>query len=182
MVVRDILNVSIQKVIKKNNLFLKIIKYSGDDMKVDIKKLLFYIIITFLIGSFFTLFNNVSLYDDLNKAVDIPRIVFPIVWSILYLLMAISAYMISETMSPNKFAALKLYFVQLIVNSLWTLIFFGLRQYVLSFIWIILLIVLVIWMIIKFYRIRKVSGFINVPYLLWLLFASFLTLSIIILN
>jgi len=179
MDVRDILSVIIQNV---NNFKIKIINYNGDVMKVDIKKLLFYIIITFLIGSFFTFFTSTNLYNDLNTAVRVPSAIFPIVWSILYLLMAVSAYMISETNSPNKNEAIKIYFIQLIVNSLWTLIFFGLRQYVLSFIWIILLVVLVIWMIIKFYKIRKISGFINIPYLLWLLFASYLTLSIIILN
>ena len=152
-------------------------------MKINFKKLLFYIFITFFIGSFFVIFiNNTSLYNSLNKAINIPSIVFPIVWSILYLLMAISLYMISKSNNINKNNSIKVYFTQLIVNSLWTLIFFGLRLYVLSFIWILLLIVLVVIMIVKFYEIKKLAGIINIPYLIWLLFAAYLSFSIIILN
>ena len=152
-------------------------------MKINLKKLLIYIIITFLIGSFFALFiNNMNLYNNLNKPINIPGIVFPIVWSILYLLMGISVYIISESNDSNKKQAIKTYFVQLIVNSLWTLIFFGFKLYILSFIWILLLTVLVVIMIIKFYKINKLAGLINIPYLLWLLFASYLNLGIILLN
>ena len=151
-------------------------------MRINFKKLIFYIIITFIIGNIFTLFINTELYNNINKGIDIPGIVFPIVWSILFLLMAISAYIISESNNLNKISALKSYFIQLIFNSLWTLIFFGLRTYTLSFVWIIVLILLVINMITKFYNIKKIAGLINIPYIIWLLFAAYLNLSIIILN
>lgn len=152
-------------------------------MKINYKKLITFIIITFVIGSFFALFtNDTSFYNLLKKPIDIPSIVFPIVWSILYLLMAISAYLISESNNPNKKDALRLYFIQLIVNSLWTLFFFGLKLYLFSFVWIILLIVLVSLMIYIFYKINKISGYINIPYLLWLIFASYLSYMIYYLN
>lgn len=151
-------------------------------MKINYKKLLIYIIITFFIGNFFTLFISTNIYENINKGINVPSIIFPIVWTILYLLMAISIYIIDETNSKNEITAKKIYFSQLIINSLWTHIFFGLKLYTLSLIWIILLIITVIIMIIYFYKINKISGTINIPYLIWLIFASYLTLSIIILN
>ena len=152
-------------------------------MKINYKKLILYILLTFLIGSFFAIFiNDYNTYNNLNKIINVPSIVFPIVWSILYLLMGISLYIVSKSNNIDKNRAKKIYFSQLIVNSLWTLIFFKFKLYILSFIWILLLIVLVIIMIIKFYNINKIAGLLNIPYLIWLIFASILSLSVIILN
>ena len=152
-------------------------------MKINYKKLLFYIIITFLIGGIFAIFiNDPDFYNNLNKIINVPGMVFGIVWSILYLLMGISVYIISQSNDVDKKDATKLYFIQLIFNSLWTLIFFGFKLYVLSFIWIVILIILVIIMIIKFYKIDKKAGLLNIPYLLWLIFALVLSFSIILLN
>lgn len=151
-------------------------------MKINYKKLLMYIIVTFIIGSIFAIFIDSNNYNNLNKIVNVPSIVFPIVWSILFLLMGISVYLISESNDISKNGAIKYYFFQLIINSLWTLIFFSFKMYILSFIWIVLLIILVIIMIIKFYKINKVSGLLNIPYLIWLLFASVLSFSVIVLN
>lgn len=152
-------------------------------MKVNLKKLIIFIIITFLIGSLFAIFtNNTAFYNTLNKPVDIPSIVFPIVWSILYLLMAISAYLISESNNSDKINSLIIYFIQLFVNSLWTLLFFGFKLYLFSFLWIILLIILVSITIYKFYKINKASAYLNIPYLLWLVFAAYLNYMIYYLN
>ena len=109
-------------------------------------------------------------------------IVFPIAWSILYLLMAISLYIVSETKSLDIEKSYLIYIAQLIVNSLWTLLFFGLKLRLFSFIWIILLIILVIIMIKNFYDKNKLSGLLQIPYLLWLIFAGYLNLMIYILN
>lgn len=152
-------------------------------MNLNFKKLLAYIGITFLIGNLFVLFvNSPEFYDGLDKAIEVPSIIFPIVWTILYLIMGISSYIISESNDPKRKDALRIYFIQLVVNSLWTLIFFGFRLYTFGFIWIILLIALVVVMIIKFFNIKKVAGLMNIPYLLWLLFAAYLNLTIGILN
>lgn len=151
-------------------------------MKINFKSLLLCIIITFFIGTFFTIFINSNYYVELNKIVDIPNYIFPIVWSILYLLMALSLYIVYESYGYNKKDAIKIYFLQLLINSLWTLIFFGFKLYMFGFIWILLLIVLVSIMIIKFYKINKIAGLLNIFYLFWLIFASILNLSVVILN
>ena len=151
-------------------------------MKINLKSLLLCIVITFFIGSFFALFIDSNSYVDLNKAIDVPGYIFSIVWSILYLLMGISLYIIYESYGYNKKSAIKIYFLQLLVNFFLTLIFFGFKLYLLGFIWTLLLIVLVIIMIIKFYNINKLAGLMNIPYLFWLVLAGFLNLSIVILN
>ena len=153
-------------------------------MKINWKKLNFFIVVTFIIGGLFSIFTNQSdFYASLNKpALSPPGILFPIVWTILYILMAVSLYIVSEANSLDKENGYIIYIAQLVVNSLWTLLFFGLGLKIFSFLWIILLIVLVVIMIIRFYRISKVAGLLQIPYLLWLLFAAYLNLSIYILN
>lgn len=111
-----------------------------------------------------------------------PEWVFPVVWSVLYLLMGISAAMIYLTDSSKKRSALCLYAVQLAVNFLWPIFFFNLKAYSFSFFWILLLLCLIIAMFISFYRINKPAAYLQIPYLLWVAFASYLTLMITILN
>lgn len=123
-----------------------------------------------------------SSYGDLNKPFDVPSIVFPIVWVILYILMGISIYIISEDKYKDKTKAYTLYIVQLIMNSLWTLFFFGFNWYTFSAIWIILLLIAVILMIISFFKIDKKAAYLQIPYVLWLLFALYLNVSIAIMN
>ena len=121
-------------------------------------------------------------YANLNKPFDVPSIVFPIVWVILYILMGISIYIISEDKYKDKTKAYTLYIVQLIMNSLWTLFFFGFNWYTFSAIWIILLLIAVILMIISFFKIDKKAAYLQIPYVLWLLFALYLNVSIAIMN
>ncbi len=146
------------------------------------KELFFYIIITLVIGavpSIFVYTNNI--YDTLNKPpLSPPGILFPIVWTILFILMGISAYRISLRSTTNN--EMILYFTQLIVNALWVPIFFGLSEFLFAFIWLIILIVLVILMIYKFYKVDNVSAYLNIPYLIWILFAAYLNFGIYILN
>lgn len=153
-------------------------------MKINYKKLVFIIVFTFVIGAFFSFFipNSRGFYTLLEKPLlSPPGIVFPIVWSILYVLMGISLYIVSEY-AYKKEENYLIYIIQLIVNSLWTLLFFGFNLKCLSFLWIILLIVLVVTMIISFYNTNKWAGFLNIPYFLWLLFASYLNFGIYLLN
>ena len=96
--------------------------------------------------------------------------------------MAISLYIVSETKSLDIEKSYLIYIAQLIVNSLWTLLFFGLKLRLFSFIWIVLLIILVIIMIKNFFDKNKLSGLLQIPYLLWLIFAGYLNLMIYILN
>jgi len=111
-----------------------------------------------------------------------PGIVFPIVWSVLYVLMGISAYLIWETQDPARTRALAVYGVQLAVNFVWPLLFFNAQMFTLSFAWIVLLWVLVLWMVLLFYRIRPAAGLWQIPYLLWVSFATYLNLGVALLN
>ncbi len=150
-------------------------------MKINYKKLIIIIVLTFLIGSFFSFFTGTSIYNEIERPIlSPPGIVFPIVWSILYILMGISYYIVSENTSDNS--SRKIYLYQLIVNSEWTLIFFGLQNFLLGWIWIILLIILVFLMIKNFYNVNKVAGLLQIPYLIWLFIALYLNFSIYLLN
>ena len=153
-------------------------------MKINYNKLILIILGTFLIGGFFSFFipNSRGFYSTLEKPpLSPPGILFPIVWSILYILMGISLYIVSES-ETRKEENYLIYIIQLVVNSLWTLLFFGLNLQLLSFLWILLLIVLVVVMIISFYQTNKLAGLLQIPYLLWLLFAAYLNFGIYILN
>ena len=122
-------------------------------------------------------------YGDINMpSFAPPGWLFPIMWSILYILMGISVYIIKEKNDYNVIEALKKYRLQLIVNLLWSFLFFTFKLYLLSFIWIIFLIVLVVMMILKFKETSKLSAYLQIPYLLWIVFAAILNLSIYILN
>jgi len=152
---------------------------------MNIKKLVFFIVGTIIIGGLFGFLTmgNMKTYDALIKPpLTPPGILFPIVWSILYVLMAVSLYIVSESNSMNKEQSYLIYIVQLVVNSLWTLLFFGLNLRLIAFIWLILLIILVIKMIIEFYKINKVSAYLQIPYILWITFAAYLNFALYILN
>lgn len=125
---------------------------------------------------------NMDIYSDINTMIEPPKILFPIIWTILYILMGISSYKIYKSYSDHKKDALLIYACQLIVNFFWSIIFFNFRNFLLAFIWIIALDILVILMIYYFYKIDKKAGLLQIPYLLWLGFATFLTYQIYVLN
>lgn len=134
-----------------------------------------------IIGSF--LGNSSSGYDELIRPSFAPdAIVFPIVWTVLYILMGIAAYFVYGEQSEKIKNALIFYLIQLIVNSLWTFFFFGLDMFLFAFWWLILLIVLVCITIVLFYKIKPLSAYLLIPYLLWLIFAAVLNYSIYLLN
>ena len=153
-------------------------------MKINWKKLIIITIITFIVGSFFSWFtmNNMDTFKELEKPINVPGFLFPIVWSILYLLMSISFYRVLQSDDENKKPQVISYIVQLIINSLWSLIFFGFEAYLLAFIWIIILLISVIIMIINFYKIDKKAAYLNIPYVLWIIFAAYLNIGIYLLN
>lgn len=121
-------------------------------------------------------------YNDLIKpTLSPPGIVFPIAWTIIYLLIGISYTLLKEKGEVPK-ETKQLYHTQLIFNYLWTVIFFVFKLRLLSVLWIIILDALVIVMTYQFYKQNKVSGFLLIPYVLWLLFATYLNISIYFLN
>lgn len=154
-------------------------------MKIDIKKLVISILIPLVIGGISAIFtyNAMDSYDLLTKpAFSPPNILFPIVWTILFILMGISSYMIYTSNDEERGDALRIYGIQLVLNFFWSIIFFSLELRLVSFVWIILLIIAVIVMIVRFLKINKTAGYLQIPYLLWLLFAAVLNLSIYLLN
>ncbi len=110
-----------------------------------------------------------------------PSILFPIVWTVLYVLMGIS-YGILQSNSLVDSEINSIYYAQLFVNALWPIFFFVLKWRLFAFVWIILLAILVINMIVKFYSKNKTAGLIQIPYLLWTLFATYLNIAIYLLN
>jgi benzodiazapine receptor len=111
-----------------------------------------------------------------------PGIIFPIVWTILYILMGIASYFIFIDTSEYKNKALQLYRISLIFNFFWSIIFFRLELYLLAFVWLLVLIYIIINMIILFYKIKPLAAYLLIPYLVWCLFAAYLNLGIYILN
>ena len=124
-------------------------------------------------------------YQMMRKPVlSPPSWLFPIVWTILYILMGISSYliMISEAEKKQKEKAILLYEYQLAVNFLWPTFFFSFEWYLFSFFWLLLLWILVLFMILSFWKIDKRAALLNIPYLVWLTFAGYLNLAIWWLN
>lgn len=110
-----------------------------------------------------------------------PGILFPIVWTILYTLMGVS-YGILKVNNQTDEKINFIYYFQLVVNALWSIIFFILKWRLFAFLWILLLIVSVIIMIIRFFDKNKIAGFLQIPYLIWISFAAILNLAIYLLN
>ena len=138
----------------------------------------FVIFVPIILGSIVGVVVDTTSYSVINKpSVSPPGVVFPIVWSILYLIMGYSYYK-----SNRDYGTKKVYYGQLIMNLLWPFLFFSFRLYLFSSLWILLLIVLVIDMIVRFYQNKKVLGYINLPYLVWLIFAFYLSISVYLLN
>lgn len=111
-----------------------------------------------------------------------PAIVFPIIWTILYILMGISAYLVYTSRDKKKKSALTIYIIQLLINGFWATLFFRLRLFLFSFLWLLIIIAFVLAMIIKFYKINKWAAYIQIPYLLWLIFAAFLNYEMYLIN
>lgn len=109
-----------------------------------------------------------------------PGWVFPVVWTILFILMGIAAWLVYESGSPDAGQALRLYAVQLAVNAVWPILFFRLDLYLLSFAWLVLLWYLVYLLTGRFRKIVPAAGALLVPYLVWLTFAGYLNLAIAI--
>ncbi len=140
------------------------------------------ILVPLILGTLVGLITAKSMdYNTLIKPIlSPPGIIFPIVWSILYILMGISYGILKENNLDSN--CQKIYYTQLIVNLLWSIIFFSLKLRFMAFLWIILLDILVILMIRCFIKNNKVSGYLQILYLVWVLFATYLNLAIFILN
>jgi tryptophan-rich sensory protein len=130
--------------------------------------------------------NNMNMYNTINKPpLSPPMFLFPIVWSVLFILMGISSALIYTKRKENKdeaSCALRLYAVQLAVNFFWSIIFFNMRAYLFAFIWLLLLLGLIIMTILQFRKLSSAAAYLLLPYLIWVMFAGYLIFMVYILN
>lgn len=150
-----------------------------DKVKIYIKSILVPVIVGGIVG---LIISQAIDYNSLEKPfLSPPSVAFPIVWTILYILMGVSYGILKSKGLTDKNIDL-IYYLQLAVNALWPIAFFLLKWRLFAAIWIILLAILVIIMIIRFYKKEKIAGLLQIPYLIWTLFATYLNIAIYILN
>ena len=157
-------------------------------MNKQIKPYIISVAIALGVGALSALFtrNNMDIYSEVaTPPLSPPAILFPLVWTFLYIFMGVSAAAIytshSASVSQRK-RTLYTYAASLVVNFFWSLIFFNMQNFVFAFIWLILLWILIIVIIINYYKVSPVSAYLQIPYLLWVTFAGYLTLMIYLLN
>ena len=154
---------------------------------MNIKKLAVSIAVPLFVGgvSAYISQDGMKSFEMLNKPpLSPPGIVFPIVWTILFIMMGIAAYIVSASDAEQKEIdnALTVYAIQLGVNFFWSIFFFKFEWYLFSFVWLLILWVLILLTIIMFSKISKTAAYLLVPYLLWVTFAGYLNISIYFLN
>lgn len=149
----------------------------------DIKLLIFIVI---AIESLGLISGSLGMVDKklIKPAFSPPGWVFSVVWTILYLLMAVALYkiIIKGKQGEDISKALIYFFIQLALNFLWTIIFFRFRLYGVAFLELLLLLIFILLTTFEFYKIDKVAAYLMIPYIIWVSFAGVLNYSIWILN
>lgn len=156
-------------------------------VKFNLKRLIISLIIPLAAGGLaaFITRGDMDLYNSIKRPpFSPPGIVFPIVWTVLYILMGISLYLVwnNGDAYADKTAAYTLFGFQLFLNFIWSPVFFSARQFLLAFIILAVLWLSVLAMIISFYRIYKPAALLQIPYLIWLTIAGYLNIGVYILN
>ena len=138
------------------------------------------ILVPIVVGGIVGLLTSTSLdYGMLEKPfLSPPSVLFPIVWTILYILMGVSYGILKSNLLIDS-EINTAYYGQLFINAFWPIFFFVFKWRFFSFVWIVLL---VFNMIVKFYSRNTDSGLLQIPYLLWTLFATYLNLAIYLMN
>ena len=130
--------------------------------------------------------NDMDIYKEIVlPPLAPPSILFPIVWSILYVLMGISAatvYLRKDEVPNAVRDALSVYGINLVLNFMWSIIFFKFRVFLLAFVWLIALLAVIIKMIFDFKKIKPIAGYLQIPYAVWVTFAGYLNFAIWWLN
>ena len=154
--------------------------------RIKWSELLIYVISAELVGALSGIASGGdfgSFYQSLQRPPFAPPgWLFPVAWVVLYALMGISAYLVGREETSQGSAALKLYWLQLAVNFLWSPVFFRFRSLGGAAAVIVVLVLLVTGMTVWFWRIRKAAGILNIPYVLWTAYATYLTIGILKLN
>lgn len=156
-------------------------------MSIQWKKLVVCILLPLAVGGFsaFLTMGGMAAFDEqLNKPpLTPPGWVFFVVWTVLYILMGISSYIIlTSEFDGRKRPALFVYLVQLIFNFLWPLVFFGTENYIAAFLVLIVLWILIYITFRMFYSMKKSAGYLIIPYLIWVAFAGYLNIGVFLLN
>lgn len=150
-----------------------------EKIKIYVKSVLLPLVLGGLIG--FLIRDSMNYSDLVKPALAPPGILFPIVWTILYFLMGIS-YGILESNDLHTSKTKSIYYLQLVVNLLWPLVFFVLKWRLFAFVWILLLDVLILLLILRFAKKKRSAGLLQIPYFVWTLFATYLNFAIYLLN
>ena len=156
-------------------------------LKINKKLLIICLVIPLAVGGVAALLTGggMDTFETLNQPpLSPPGWLFPIVWTILYILMGIASYLVLTTGKSQESIrrALILYGIQLAFNFLWPIFFFGLSAYLFAFIWLVALWLLILATTVSFYRISDIAGYLMIPYLIWVTFAGYLNLGIYLLN
>ncbi len=149
------------------------------------KSFLYSFLITFLfaaLGGIVTYIGIPRFESAVQPPLSPPGYLFPIVWSVLFLLMSIGAAIIYDSDNADSPKALFIYTVQLTLNFWWCVLFFGFRLYFVSFIWLLILLLAVFIMTVLFYRVNKIAGLLQIFYIIWLMFAAYLNFGVWFLN
>ncbi len=129
---------------------------------------------------------SMDIYDRINQPfLAPPSWLFPVAWTVLYILMGISSGMIYEmkgAADEDRKRAFLFYVISLIVNFFWSIIFFNLGAFFGAFIWLLLLIFVIMKMMSAFYKIKPLAAYLQIPYIAWCCFATYLTASIWLMN
>jgi tryptophan-rich sensory protein len=155
--------------------------------KIKWKPLLVCVAIPVLAGivSGFLTRGGMGTFENLYKPpLAPPGWVFPVVWTVLFVLMGVASYLVLTADAPQeqKSKALKVYAAQLVFNFCWSIIFFNMRQYFFAFVWLVILWALILAAAILFARVSKPAAYLMIPYLLWVTFAGYLNFAIYLLN
>ena len=155
-------------------------------MNINWKKLLIYLAIPLATGGLATLLSGgMDSYQVMNQPpLSPPGWIFPVVWTILYLMMGYASYRIAESETPkdDRKKALTFYGIQLFLNFLWPIVFFGLQWYLASFVLLLVLWVFIYLTMHFFEGIDETAEALLIPYLLWVTFAGYLNLGVVLLN
>ena len=129
---------------------------------------------------------NMALFDEVKKPpLSPPGFLFPVVWTILYILMGISAakiFKLKGVYENEVRESLTYYAASLVVNFAWSIIFFNFGAFLLAFVWLLLLLFLIIKTVVNYHTIDPLSAYLQIPYIIWVTFAGYLTAGIAILN
>lgn len=155
--------------------------------RINIVTLFFALFIPLAVGGISAALSakGMASYGSMNKPpLSPPAWVFSVAWTILYLMMGLASYfiLIANTKLSQKTTAIIIFGIQLAMNFFWSIIFFNKGDYLLAFIWLIVMLCVVVICTYKFFGISRISAFLLIPYIVWLIFAAYLNMGAYILR